>query len=180
MRKIVLLLFAGLTMLMSCSDDDSNDNNTVIDIVGTWQLSSLSVESTNDYNGDGVANANLLEETQCSQSDQLVFNTDGTGLMILDTENILLDAEQLPDNSYEYTFTCSSTGSNQIAITWTQDGNTITVVNFVNTMMFTLEENNTLTIVENDSLEVPAIIDNGGFFGVDYIFEDATSVYTKL
>ncbi|WP_422103843.1 hypothetical protein [Winogradskyella sp.] len=67
--------------------------------------------------------------------------------LVLDTDNIHLDVEQLPDSSYEYTYMC----------------NTITAVNFVITMMFTLE-GNTLTNAETNGLEVPVIIDNGGFF----------------
>ena len=178
MIKRLSVFVLVMAILVGCSSDDGDTSNE--EIVGTWQISSLTVESTNDYNGDGSANPNLQEETQCSGDDQLVFNADGTGFIVLDTENILLDVDQLPDFSYEYTFMCSSTGANQISMTWTQEGNTITTVNFTGTRVYTLA-GNTLTAVVNPGLEVPVIEDIGnGTFGVDYVFEEATYTYTKL
>ena len=180
MRKQLIFLLASLTLIFSCDGDDDSTNNTIdFGVIGTWLLTNLSVESTNDYNGDGTANPNLLVETQCSLGDQLVFNADGTGILLLDMENIQLDAQQVQNSTmYEYVFDCATTGSNQVDFTWSQEGNSITVVNFVESRTYTLN-NNTLTLVENNGLEIPQIVDLGGIFGVDYIFEDATYIYAK-
>ncbi|MGA8854772.1 MAG: lipocalin family protein [Christiangramia sp.] len=64
MKKILILLLS-MSLLTSCSDDDSNSSDGT-QIVGKWYL-----ESVRSVGGD-----NLLNE--CNQDSFIQFNTDGT------------------------------------------------------------------------------------------------------
>ena len=65
MKKGVLLIFALL--VLSCSDDDGGsgpDPNFDL-VVGTWNLSELTISPEQDINEDGTFTNNILDELDC-------------------------------------------------------------------------------------------------------------------
>ncbi len=65
MKKFLLpFLFV---LLLSCSDDDGGpEPNPNFDLVlGTWNLTELTISPAQDIDGDGTATTNILEELPC-------------------------------------------------------------------------------------------------------------------
>jgi YD repeat-containing protein len=76
--KKFLLLFLSLTVL-SCSDDDGGtEPNPNFDlVVGTWNLSELTISPQQDINGDGSFTTNIVEELPCVSA-QIILRDDNT------------------------------------------------------------------------------------------------------
>ncbi len=76
--KKFLLLFLSLTVL-SCSDDDggSEPNPNFDLVVGTWNLSELTISPQQDINGDGSFTTNIVEELPCVSA-QIILRDDNT------------------------------------------------------------------------------------------------------
>ena len=76
--KKFLLLFLSLTVL-SCSDDDGGSEPTPnFDlVVGTWNLSELTISPQQDINGDGSFTTNIVEELPCVSA-QIILRDDNT------------------------------------------------------------------------------------------------------
>jgi len=172
MLMLSILIFNGCS-----SDDDDSNNNDSTGIVGTWKITSLTLESTTDWNQDGVANPNLLEETSCSLNDFFIFNADGTGEVVSDGFSIVLDVDQDVDFNNYYTFECVDYSGYTLDSTWTQEGNSVTVVTVVETIVLSLESNDLIGISE-DSFQVPKIFSGG--IGWDYVIEDSITTLTKI
>lgn len=64
--KKFLILFLSLAML-SCSDDDGGPapNPNFDLVVGTWNLSELTIFPAQDINEDGTTTTNILDELPC-------------------------------------------------------------------------------------------------------------------
>ena len=76
--KKFLLLFLSLTVL-SCSDDDggTEPNPNFDQVVGTWNLSELTISPQQDINGDGSFTTNIVEELPCVSA-QIILRDDNT------------------------------------------------------------------------------------------------------
>ena len=76
--KKFLLLFLSLTVL-SCSDDDGGtEPNPNFDlVVGTWNLSELTISPQQDINGDGSFTTNIVEELPCVSA-RIILRDDNT------------------------------------------------------------------------------------------------------
>lgn len=166
----------SILIFSSCSSDDDNNNDDSTGIVGTWKITSVTVESVNDYNQDGTANPNILEETQCSLNDIFVFNTDGTGEIISDDYFLALDVEQDANFDLYYTYECNNYGGYTLTSTWSQEGNIITVESVSQTLEFTLSGNQ-LTAFQENAFQVPIILSDGG---ADFVLEDSVTTLTKI
>jgi YD repeat-containing protein len=64
--KKLLILFLSLAML-SCSDDDGGPapNPNFDLVIGTWNLSELTISPAQDINDDGTTTTNILDELPC-------------------------------------------------------------------------------------------------------------------
>lgn len=85
-----LFLFVSFALfLSSCTNDDMADlqaedleakiltaNLQDSDLVGHWDLSTMSTDTPVDLNRDGVYNQNLLSETDCFDPMSITFNSD--------------------------------------------------------------------------------------------------------
>lgn len=76
--KKFLLLFLSLTILC-CSDDDGGaEPNPNFDlVVGTWNLSELTISPQQDINGNGSFTTNIVEELPCVSA-QIILRDDNT------------------------------------------------------------------------------------------------------
>lgn len=59
------LIIAYLFMLSCSTEEDGPVDTTTTDVLGTWQLTQLTVSSAIDANNDGITATNLLEEVDC-------------------------------------------------------------------------------------------------------------------
>ncbi|TXE15469.1 hypothetical protein ES692_16545 [Psychroserpens burtonensis] len=113
--------------------------------MGTWLVSKLEVESIRDFNGDGESSNNIFNEiANCSRGDGFIFNADGSGQIVSDSELIELDADFIDPSvsgNLEYITNCVSGPELTFDITWTQQENTITVISASETNMLLLSGN---------------------------------------
>ncbi|MGQ2981939.1 lipocalin family protein [Flavobacterium sp.] len=107
--KMLMLAAAGCCALVSCSDDDSENANA--GIAGTYRLTAWNAPVAVDFNDDGTANVNLMNETSCYNNSDLILHRDGTYDMTYNYVNI------------DGTVSC---GSETTTGTWTRTGNTVT------------------------------------------------------
>lgn len=80
MKQINICIIAVFLCLTSCSN---NDDNLVFisDIEGLWTLTSLESINFYDFNNDGIATNNIMNETHCYFNQQIVFNEDKTAVL---------------------------------------------------------------------------------------------------
>lgn len=162
-------LQATIDGLGNCIDDA----NELTDIVGTWLMTAWMGEEPIDLNNDGVENLNFLDEMDCYNNETLVFNANNT---VVATSNAYADFEFSivagTTNTYEYTITCI----NEVDITngtWTQNGNTVSILEGAESSIWTLNGNQLSILVpsgfiaySSEDSEVTTI-------------QDITFIYTK-
>ena len=77
MKKVFTLVF--FLLILSCSDDDggSEPNPNFDLVVGTWNLSELTISPQQDINEDGNFTTNIIEELPCVTA-QIILRDDNT------------------------------------------------------------------------------------------------------
>jgi len=171
-----LFIIAGLLSLAACSNDEGlfdpnagGENPSGIE--GTWKLTSMTVETPVDIDGDGESGTDLMVETNCYQNETLVFNADLTGQQF-STSYLSLSIEgSFPD---DVTFTTECVEEEETTdFAWLQNENQITL------MLAEMEPQN--ATLEGDTLTIT--IPNGQIYMDDefnvVLEEDLTMVYTK-
>lgn len=170
MKKNILLLFLGASLVFSCSSDDSDDSNgnpngnpdDTIDLVGTWVLDDLRIDSSLDDDDLDFAKQ-ILDFLRAEGCDILVFT---------------FNADQTVVSDSKADFIAPTVGTGGLVIpcpdetdtetsTWSLDGNQLTVVDEdmqEETITITLEDANTLIIAGED-------IDENNYTGADAVFE---------
>ncbi len=166
--KLCLLVF--LSSFFSCSSDDDSISGNTVTVEGTWTLSALRVESSFDFNNDGVASRNLFEETPCYDNDFINFNSDGS--VNIDTALTEITIEVMSSTEYMHVYECLD--GFQQSSTWTKNGNTIIVENGSQDLVGTISGNK-LTVVIEDFFQIE-MYDGMNF---SYPEEDVQLVYTK-
>jgi len=137
--KFLKLLFPILSVLIiaACSEDD----NKTADVSGLYNLTAVNAPRPVDYNRDGTASLNLMQESNCYLNSFIDLRSDGTFTY-----------------KYNYVFFLSDTGCYTEDITgiWQYKGNTITLTNPTAadessaTMQYTLQDN-ILSIIQESS-----------------------------
>lgn len=172
MKKLLFYLcftFA-LVCLASCSSDDLQDSNNS-PIVGVWELVAWNVEEAFDFNNDGTANTNLLNEIDCSRNETLFF--ENNGVVSLNTTfnpdiNIaLLDGT---DAMYDFDVTCDTQGIISLATSYELNESSILIGEFEASYT-----ENRITLVFREKIKIY----NEDFTNV-IDAKDLTLVYTKL
>jgi len=152
--KFFTLAVAGCFALVSCSDDDNENNNsgnTNSDLVGTYRLTSWNSPVSVDFDGDGVSNTNMMNESNCYNNSIMRINNDNTYTMTYNYVGI------------DGTVSCQSETTNG---TWTRNGNSFATTNIaggqnVNTN-YNFASGNQTTLTRNMSnWNYPSVDANG-------------------
>lgn len=163
----VLCVALCIVFFVSCSskDDDTETPNSIP--VGAWELTSLVIESSFDFNGDGTSSRDLVAETDCYDGDFIDIMADGTTRIVSGLTFISVD------NNLQPTFNCRP-GFDRTT-TWTQSDNQIVVENGLVDIVGTIS-GNTITAVITNGFEIEKL--NGTTVEDD--FETMTLTYVKL
>lgn len=124
MRKIFVLALS--IMLMACSSDDDSGSSTVA-LEGTWRLTSITLENPYDFNNDGNATRDLMDETDCYQNELMTFHEEGTGV-VNSTSYVDIIAEVVVGSTDTFTYTIDCVSDIEVfPIVWSRSGNTVTI-----------------------------------------------------
>lgn len=132
--------------LASCSKDDSNE----VTVIGTWELTTWTVNIPVDLNNDTVKSTNLLDESVCENNELLIFETNGT-VLSNNTFNPSVVISQLNSNRDVYLFDvqCDLDGSIGLAGTFSQNENNIMLFNTTAVIV-----GNQLTVTFQDAVDI--------------------------
>ena len=83
MKRIMSVLFIAV-LFAACSSDD--DNNSKPSIVGSWTLVELNATIPMDFNNDGTADRNIMNEIPCYEG-HASFTANGNYLLTLSNVN---------------------------------------------------------------------------------------------
>lgn len=157
-NSILMLAFAGCISLTSCSDDEAG-NNLSSDLTGTYELTSMTVPTSEDYDSDGDSNTNLVNEASCYNDSWISFHSDGT---------------------YNESYSYSATGTGGLTLecmtrttqgTYTQNGNDIV------TVPESGSGGSSSTYTFNAATHVLTRVENNGTYSG---WDSANSVWTNL
>lgn len=171
MKKIIgiTVLFLGF-VFQSCDpwEDENYQEDDIpvgeVSVVGTWRLTSFLIEGGIDLNNDGVANTDLIIETNCYLNEVLIFENDSNGTI---KSNTYLDISL---ENEEYEMECVEEESEE-AFLWVQNGEDVTLTLEDLIVSATLEGNN-LTFVLPDAFVFPT--------PEGVVSEDVTMKYQKV
>lgn len=141
-------------------------------ILETWKLIGAFTDSKNDFNGDGIATNNLLEETNCAADQTIRFNSDGTGNEII-TKYFFVEFDE--STGIHTTFCDSFSPIFEAEFTWSENNNIRTLTSTSGFITF-----NSMASLSGTEL---SIFVQGGFFITDdqgnvYSQEDVTFFYS--
>lgn len=145
------LLFSILIILFlsSCKSDDNSD----VDVVGTWNLTEYRTSVPTDYNQDGNETTDFLAETNnCYADNTLTFNSDNTALTSGSYAEIYVEIEIGTEDTLIIEQECLS--DDDYVADWSQSGNTVTFDGFDGTLsgnqITFIAEGDTYTDIENN------------------------------
>lgn len=164
-----LLALACVLCLMSCSSDDDNSGINA-EAEGIWFLTTLSIDTAFDFNEDGIASRNLLEETPCYTGDFVSFDSEGGARVVSALTYITTNVNSPTDYSYEY----ECLDGFDAETTFIQNGNSLTLQLAGQDAVGTIS-GNTLTVNLHDFFEIE-MYNGSEYFDVT---EDVVLVYTK-
>ncbi|MDR6967486.1 hypothetical protein J2X31_001497 [Flavobacterium arsenatis] len=140
LAKITLSIAIAFTM-MACEDQDDEIQNAGIE--GTYKLTTFTLSAPIDYNNDGVATTNLIEETGCYDASNITLLPNGSAvfnIQSVDIDYIPEDENGNPATVVECYFdgpeTASYTSSTTLvtfsvgeeSMSFTRTGNTLTYI----------------------------------------------------
>ncbi|WP_178984017.1 hypothetical protein [Winogradskyella helgolandensis] len=166
MNKVfsVCFLIGLLGLTTSCSDKNEHG------VVGTWLLTTRTVNIPFDVNQDGVSNTNLIAEINCNERETLTFEINGTVSSGNEFSNVLRYFKEENTDVYKVNSDCNREGIISFASEYsTPEENTIKVsarVYVLNGDTLTTVYKNAVDIYNEDFTEVIET-------------KDLTLVYTK-
>nr|WP_321222698.1 hypothetical protein [uncultured Psychroserpens sp.] len=162
----------SLQIALNALGDCTNNNQQATDVEGTWLLTGWIGTEPIDLNEDGTASINFLDEMNCYENETIVFNADGTGvIMSTSFATFTFDIEVGTTDEYEYTIECELEDENT-NMTWTQTGNTVSIDDSESVSDFTLNGNQLSILIPEGFVA----------FSSDFTAttsQDLTFVYTK-
>lgn len=163
--RLPLIALAGCLGMLSCSDDDSDTNDTNSEISGTYNLTMVLAPTEVDSDGNGTPHSDLMLESPCYADSHIMINEDGTYM-----------------SEYSYAFFESETGCTAETQegSWEADDDHLMLTNesFWPTPapVSYIREDNTLII----TLEDVPYPDRDGDNNPIYTTGDLTLTYTKV
>ncbi|MFD2100768.1 lipocalin family protein [Flagellimonas iocasae] len=136
-RKIYLLLFATV-LISSCSSDDGGSDGS--SIVGTWDAVEFNTAVGADFNQDGTASQNLMDEVDCFAS-TVTFTAEG-GYSTA-TTGIYFEAS-------EESFSITCDGVETTSGTYELNGNTLVTIDENGEVVATVTVTKDRLVVEGD------------------------------
>ena len=118
MKRFMSALLIAILFTSCSSDDDSSSKKT---IVGAWTLTEANVDNPMDYNNDGTADRNFLDEVSCFEG-SLSFTESGTFSQTFTTGGAVTENGV---TTFQCTGTVTNTGTYQLdgdQLTTTIDG----------------------------------------------------------
>lgn len=89
--KTTLSIILALS-LTACEDQDDNSTNTSIE--GTYKLTIFTLSGPVDYNNDGVATTDLIEESGCYDNSDITLLANGSAVFNIQS----LDIDYIPED----------------------------------------------------------------------------------
>jgi hypothetical protein len=145
MKKIILMALA-ISSLLSCSNSDDDNSSVAID--GTWKLTAFSTQDPCDFNNDGVATTNFMNETGCYNNSKIVFTGSNTATAAIQEVLIDMTVTVGTTNGYTVVVDCEA---NPIPenVPWSQNGNIVTIGASPDNLDFTLSGNTLSATIPN-------------------------------
>jgi hypothetical protein len=100
MKNLFFIFCMASVIFTSCSSDGGDGDTS---IVGTWKLTTWSINMPLDLNNDGVSSTNLLDEVGCTNNETLVFEANGV-ISSNDSFNPKIAVILLDDTANDYVF----------------------------------------------------------------------------
>jgi hypothetical protein len=179
MKKLILNFFVLTTFVFatSCSSDDDN-NDSSVELEGTWKLTAWEVGETFDLNNDGELSTNILDEMDCYDNETIVFGDGVATYMSRSYADIEVEFGEEGSNPV-YTVECEDEFENSPAA-YVRNGNSVTITE-------TYEEDGEIyedTLVATISGNTLSFVIPEGFviFGDDFeveVEQDLVLVFTK-
>jgi len=172
MKKIYIYIIAASLCLTSCS---KNENNAVFvsDIEGLWTLISLESINFYDFNNDGIATNNILNETNCYFNQQILFNPDKTAVLRTSSYSEIFIASNF-DSTDDYIYQTNCIVENEkIDLKWAADRSSITLTGNGKTETLPVF-NERFSFIDQDALKV-----ENGKDGVVMITESLKYTFQK-
>ena len=148
MRKFTfaICITLVLTVFTSCSKDSSDDSS----VVGTWQLTTWTINVPIDLNNDAIASINLLDEANCTNNELLIFEANGTvSSNATYNPQVKVSLVNGTVDNYLFNVECDNEGTIGAAGNYTQNNNLITFFNKIAT-----KNGNQLTIIYENAIDI--------------------------
>lgn len=163
----------GLT-LISCSDDDSNPTTVNASIDGTWKLTGFTLDNSIDLNGDGVASTDMVNETECYNDSELVFNNATEASLTLQGVDV-----EVTGSGNDWTVTVDCMAAETLTGTYTVTDTTVTLSGEIGDEgedVVMVRSGNTLSVHFDEIQSIPIEGPNGTTF---YSVVGGTVTFTK-
>ncbi len=130
MKKGKILVFAILAIgFGACSSDDDSSNNNMGTIEGVYDLTEFNTSAPTDFDENGTASTNQMNESSCYNDRKIDFNSDNT--FTYEMDYILIDTNTGVAVCAENTVTGTWTATNNvITATYEQENGTDITLNF--------------------------------------------------
>ncbi|MEE1898181.1 hypothetical protein GN157_00835 [Flavobacterium rakeshii] len=165
------LLVTGFGLTSCSSDDDAGDVNNETQIAGTYNLTAVNTAEATDFDEDGTAHIDQMQETDCYDGSKLILNADST--FTFDKNGVVVNTDEGTSGCTDATYTgtweiLNGSGSDVIVRATYQDNNDDDVV------LNLVKSGNEITITDEFGSYPDRDEDTGGailtFGAVEYLY----------
>lgn len=154
--RILAMVALAITFGACSSDDNSDNNNNSGGIEGTYELREFNTSVATDFDEDGTASTNQVNESDCYNDVQIALRSDNTFTYTIGYISVNTDGSDTC-TSYEVDGTWTATNNTITATYENIEGNDVTVSFARTDNGNTLTETRTITTFPNRNAEGAAI-----------------------
>ena len=148
--SVLSLVFVFIVSTSCFKDQDDLSNINDFSVLGTWELTTWTLQIPIDLNDDAISSINLLDEALCDNNETLTFDTNGTVSSDMSyNPQVTISLTNGTTNNYVFGVLCDTDGSIGTFGTYTQNNNIITLFETTATI-----NGNQLTIVYEDAIDI--------------------------